>query len=69
MSRKRQASPDRMGATGLPTSSPWMLIWGFALLCMATFTYFFGLDSLQIPKNGDEFPYAHIARLTADSGH
>ena len=32
-------------------------------------TYFFGLDSLQIPKNGDEFPYAHITRLTAESGH
>jgi 4-amino-4-deoxy-L-arabinose transferase-like glycosyltransferase len=31
-------------------------------------TYFHGLDSLHIPKNGDEYVYAHILRLTADSG-
>lgn len=36
---------------------------------LAVFTYFYGLDSPHIPKNGDEFPYAHITRLTADSGH
>jgi 4-amino-4-deoxy-L-arabinose transferase-like glycosyltransferase len=35
----------------------------------AVFVYFFGLDSQQIPKNGDEYPYAHITRLTAASGH
>ena len=33
------------------------------------FTYFYGLGSDHIPKNGDEFPYAHITRITASSGH
>jgi len=43
---------------------------GYLLACLlAVFTYFYGLDSPHIPKNGDEFPYAHITRLTADSGH
>jgi 4-amino-4-deoxy-L-arabinose transferase-like glycosyltransferase len=36
---------------------------------LAVFTYFYGLDGLHIPTNGDELPYAHITRLTADSGH
>lgn len=35
---------------------------------LAVFTYFYGLDSQHIPKNGDEYPYEHITRLTADSG-
>jgi len=35
---------------------------------LAVFTYFYGLDSEHIPKNGDEYPYAHIVRLTAASG-
>ncbi len=47
----------------------WQIIGLLVVLALAIGTYFFGLDSLQIPKNGDEFPYAHIARLTADSGH
>ncbi|MFA5824579.1 MAG: glycosyl transferase family 39 [Gallionellaceae bacterium] len=38
-------------------------------ILLAVFTYFYGLDSPHIPKNGDEFPYAHITRLTAGSGH
>lgn len=43
---------------------------GYLLACvLAVLTYFYGLDSPHIPKNGDEFPYAHITRLTADSGH
>jgi hypothetical protein len=29
----------------------------------------FPVDGLHIPKNGDEYPYEHIARLTAASGH
>ena len=45
----------------------------FGGYCLATllaiFTYFYGLDSPHIPNIGDEFPYAHITRLTADSGH
>lgn len=73
MSRKKTESTGRSAKTTpsplRPAGTPWALIWGVAMLVMATVTYFFGLDSLQIPKNGDEFPYAHIARLTADSGH
>jgi 4-amino-4-deoxy-L-arabinose transferase-like glycosyltransferase len=52
-----------------PLVKPWMIMWGLAMLVLAVFTYFFGLEGLHIPKNGDEFPYAHITRLTADSGH
>lgn len=38
-------------------------------LLLAVLTYFYGLDSPHIPKNGDEFVYAHITRVTAESGH
>ncbi len=38
------------------------------VLLLAVFTYFYGLDSQHIPKNGDEYPYEHITRLTAASG-
>ena len=31
--------------------------------------YLFGLGGDHIPRNGDELVYAHIARLTAESGH
>jgi hypothetical protein len=41
----------------------------YSLACLlAVFTYFCGLDSQHIPKNGDEYPYEHITRLTAGSG-
>ena len=42
-----------------------------ALICLilAAATYIYGLDSRFAPKNGDEYPYANIVRLTADSGH
>jgi 4-amino-4-deoxy-L-arabinose transferase-like glycosyltransferase len=44
------------------------LTW-YSLACLlAIFTYFYGLDSEHIPKNGDEYPYEHITRLTAESG-
>ena len=43
------------------------LVWW--LLPLALFTYAFGLNSLDIPSNGDEHVYLHIARMTADSGH
>lgn len=33
----------------------------------AACVYFYGLDSRQIPSNGDEYVYAHITRLTAAS--
>jgi hypothetical protein len=46
-----------------------VLAW-YALACLlAIFTYFYGLDSQHIPKNGDEYPYEHITRLTAASGN
>ena len=45
------------------------LAWYALATLLAVFTYFYGLDSQYIPKNGDEYPYAHITRMTADSGH
>jgi 4-amino-4-deoxy-L-arabinose transferase-like glycosyltransferase len=45
------------------------LLWYVLAAVLAVATYFFGLDSQHIPKNGDEYPYAHITRLTAASGH
>ena len=47
----------------------WLLTWYGLAAVFAVFTYFYGLDSLHIPKNGDEYPYEHIARMTAASGH
>ncbi len=44
------------------------LVWYLAACVLAIFTYFYGLDSQHIPKNGDEYPYEHIVRLTASSG-
>ena len=38
-------------------------------LVLAIFAYCYGLDSRFAPKNGDEYPYMHIVRMTADSGH
>jgi 4-amino-4-deoxy-L-arabinose transferase-like glycosyltransferase len=41
-------------------------------LCLSAlllaFIYFYGLDGLHIPKNGDEYLFMNIARLTAASG-
>ena len=45
------------------------LLWNVLAMVLAVFTYFYGLDSQHIPKNGDEYPYEHITRLTAASGH
>jgi 4-amino-4-deoxy-L-arabinose transferase-like glycosyltransferase len=45
------------------------LLWYGLATILAIFTYFYGLDSHHIPRNGDEFPYEHIARTTAASGH
>ncbi|HVQ15133.1 MAG TPA: phospholipid carrier-dependent glycosyltransferase, partial [Vicinamibacterales bacterium] len=44
------------------------ILYGLASV-LALFTYFFGLDGQHIPKNGDEYPYEHITRMTAASGH
>jgi len=49
-------------------STPRLTRYVFAAL-LAIFAYFYGIDSPHIPNIGDEFPYAHITRLTADSGH
>ena len=40
-----------------------------ALLVLAVLVYAWGLGGQNIPRNGDEYVYAHIARLTAQSGH
>ncbi len=45
------------------------LVWYILATLLAVSTYFYGLDSQHIPKNGDEYPYEHITRLTSDSGH
>lgn len=45
------------------------IFWYALAALLAVFTYFYGLDSQYIPKNGDEYPYAHITRLTAGNGH
>ncbi len=42
--------------------------WYLAATLLAVFVYFYGLDSQHIPRNGDEDVYAHITRLTAQSG-
>ncbi|MBI5659138.1 MAG: phospholipid carrier-dependent glycosyltransferase [Nitrosomonadales bacterium] len=51
-----------------PGESRLRLAWYIFAALLAVFTYFYGLDSDHIPKNGDEYPYEHITRLTADSG-
>ena len=38
------------------------------ILLLGVFSYLYGLDSRFAPKNGDEYPYMHIVRMTADSG-
>ncbi len=52
-----------------PEASHSRLVWYVCATLLAVFTYFYGLDSQQIPKIGDEYPYEHITRLTAESGH
>lgn len=44
------------------------LLW-CGLLAWAIGIYFLGLGGQYVPTNGDELVYAHIARLTAASGH
>ena len=43
--------------------------WWPLVTLVAIFSYFYHLDGLHIPKIGDEAPYYHVTRLTADSGH
>jgi 4-amino-4-deoxy-L-arabinose transferase-like glycosyltransferase len=51
------------------TESGLRLTWYLLACLLAVFAYFYGLDSQHIPKNGDEYPYEHLTRLTADSGN
>ncbi len=51
-----------------PGESRLRTAWYLLACLLAVFVYFYGLDSQHIPKNGDEYPYEHITRLTADSG-
>lgn len=51
-----------------PTESGWSTAWYLLACLLAVLVYFYGLDSQHIPKNGDEYPYEHITRLTAASG-
>ncbi|MEI7843555.1 MAG: glycosyl transferase family 39 [Gallionellaceae bacterium] len=53
----------------LPKETPFRFAFYALAILLAVFTYFYALDSQHIPKNGDELVYAHITRLTADSGH
>ena len=39
------------------------------ILLLGVFTYLYGLDSRFVPKNGDEYPYMHIVRMTAEAGN
>jgi 4-amino-4-deoxy-L-arabinose transferase-like glycosyltransferase len=58
-----------ISSTRLPTKpTRWIVGWYGFLTLLAGFTYFYGLDSSHIPKNGDEYPFMHIARMTAASG-
>lgn len=51
-----------------PASQHITIAWYLLATFLAVFTYLYGLDGQHIPKNGDEYPYEHIVRLTAASG-
>ena len=44
------------------------LRYAFLSLILAIFAYLYGLDSRFAPKNGDEYPYMHIVRMTSNAG-
>ncbi len=44
-------------------------VWWLALAIVVALSYLFELGGDHIARNGDELVYAHIARLTAESGH
>ena len=48
--------------------SPFPLRYALLALVLAISAYLYGLDSRFAPKNGDEYPYMHIVRMTAESG-
>ena len=41
---------------------------GLLILLLGVITYLYALDSRFAPKNGDEYPYMHIVRMTANTG-
>jgi 4-amino-4-deoxy-L-arabinose transferase-like glycosyltransferase len=49
--------------------SPFSYRSAILILLLGVFTYLYGLDSRFAPKNGDEYPYMHIVRMTADAGN
>ncbi len=51
----------------LKTRFPAHRIW-IGLAILVALGYLFGLGGDHIPRNGDELVYAHIARLTAETG-
>lgn len=55
------------GASSTANDTPTVLWW--ILLALAIAVYTFGLGGQYIPTNGDELVYAHIARVTAATGH
>ena len=60
-----------MSTTSLENSRPRIpvhTIW-IGLAIAVALGYLFGLGGDHIPRNGDELVYAHIARLTAATGH
>ena len=58
------ASSDKPSRFGLPQHVVWLCI-----AVLVALGYLFQLGGDHIPRNGDELVYAHIARLTAESGH
>ena len=55
-------------AEPMPKRLPAHYLW-LALALVVALGYLFGLGGDDIPRNGDELVYVHIARLTAASGH
>jgi putative flippase GtrA len=66
--RPGKAHAAAMPARAAPAAeSAARLGWYLCVSLLAVFTYFYGLQSQHIPKNGDEYVYTHITRVTADS--
>ena len=59
-----------MDSPPTPLTQTSAMTWRWAVLLLLTAAcYLFGLGGQNIPSNGDEMVYAHIARLTALSQH
>ena len=62
------ALPTDEGAPVTPEAGRRQLVGLCLVTLLAVFAYAYGLDGQHIPKNGDEYAYEHITRLTAGSG-